>query len=111
MALDVPASFTAKNKEWKVVDIEADVLSSPELAAIIWNPEVVFTGKVNNPNLLFYVKDKKYAPNDIKNVVVNGEAEDIVLQDAESGNNFYCPKTFTAKRISYVHNYSMKSGH
>ena len=110
MALDVPASFTAKNKEWKVVGIQADVLSSPELAAIIWNPEVVFTGKVNNPNLLFYVKDKKYAPNDIKNVVVNGEAEDIVLQDAESGNNFYCPKTFTAKRISYVHNYSMKSG-
>ena len=111
MTLEVPASFTAKDKEWKVVGVEADVLSNPELAAIIWNPEVAFSGIVSNPNLLLYVKDKKYAPNDIKNVIVNGEAEDIVLQDAESGNNFYCPQAFTAKRISYIHNYSMKTGY
>ena len=111
MTLEVPASFSAKNKEWKVVGVEADVLNNSELAAIIWNPEVAFSGKVNNPNLLLYVKDKKYAPDDIKNVVVNGEAEDIELTDAENGNNFYCPQTFTAKRISYVHRYSMKTGY
>ena len=110
LSLEVPASFTAKNKEWKVVGIEADVLNNAELAAIIWNPDVAFSGKVNNPNLLLYVKDKKYAPEDIKNVVVNGEAENIELIDAENGNNFYCPQTFKAKRISYVHRYSMKTG-
>ena len=110
LSLEVPASFTAKNKEWNVVGVEAEVLDNPELAAIIWNPDVAFSGKVNNPNLLLYVKDKKYAPEDIKNVVVNGEAEIIELIDAENGNNFYCPQTFKAKRISYVHRYSMKTG-
>ena len=110
MSLEVPASFTAKNREWKVVGVEASVLDNSELAAIIWNPEVAFSGNVSNPNLLLYVKEKKFAPEDIKNVIVNGEAENIELVDAESGNNFYCPQAFTAKRISYIHRYSMKTG-
>ena len=108
--LTVPATINADDSEWNVMGIEADVRNNSELSAIFWNPEVAFSGSVSNVNLLLYVKDKQYAPSNIKNVVVNGEAEEIVLQDAESGNNFYCPQAFIAKRVSYVHNYSMKTG-
>lgn len=66
---------------------------------------------VDNSNLLLYVKDRSYAPTDISNIVVNDKANEIVLSDAASGNNFYCPQEFTAERISYVHNYSMQSGY
>ena len=110
--LTVPASFTAKEKTWTVVGIDEDALKdNTALAAIVWNPEVAFTAKVNNPNLLLYVKDAQYAPATIQNVVVNNQAENIVLVEAASGNDFYCPQTFTAKRISYEHNYSMISGY
>lgn len=111
LTLTVPSSITAKGKEWKVVGFEADVLKNAQLAAIIWNPEVKISGNFSNPNLLLYVKDKNYAPSNIMNVIANGVADEIVLKDAESGNNFYCPQAFTAKRVSYVHNYSMKSGY
>ena len=110
--LTVPASFTAKEKTWTVVGIDEDALKdNTTLAAIIWNPEVAFTAKVSNPNLLLYVKDAQYAPATIQNVVVNNQAENIVLVEAASGNDFYCPQAFTAKRISYEHNYSMISGY
>lgn len=110
--LTVPASFTAKEKTWTVVGIDEDALKdNTALSAIIWNPEVAFTAKVSNPNLLLYVKDAQYAPTTIQNVVVNNQAENIVLVEAASGNDFYCPQTFTAKRISYEHNYSMISGY
>ena len=85
------------------------------LAAIKWNAERAvpdaLTSGVNNPNLLLYVKDKSYAPAAVKNVVANGTADEIVLKETDGGNNFYCPETFTAKRISFVHNYSMESGY
>ena len=109
--LTVPATCNANNRQWTVIGVEANALSgNTELAAIIWNPEVTFNGVVSNPNLLLYVKDKKYAGM-VKNVIVNGMADEIILQDAASGNNFYCPQAFTAKRITYEHNYSMKSGY
>jgi hypothetical protein len=38
-------------------------------------------------------------------VVVGDVAEQIVLKDTVGNNNFFCPKQFTAKRISYTHNY------
>jgi hypothetical protein len=92
--------------------VETDALANcTDLAAIIWNPEVQFNGNVKNPNLLLYVKDKKYAPTTVRNVVVDNVAEEITLSDAESGNPFYCPKAFTAQRIIYEHNYSMTSGY
>jgi hypothetical protein len=112
LVLTVPASFEAKGKTWTVVGIDNDALSNAtELAAVIWQPEAAFTAKVNNPNLLLYVKKDEYAPTAIQNVVVDDVAENIVLVEAENGNNFYCPKAFTAKRISYEHNYSMISGY
>ena len=117
--LTVPASFTAKEKTWTVVGIDEDALKdNTTLAAIIWNPEVAFTAKVSNPNLLLYVKAAQYAPTTVQNVVVGDDdegevlmAENIVLVEAASGNDFYCPQAFTAKRISYEHNYSMISGY
>lgn len=80
------------------------------LAAIEWEAAFVMTdamlGTVNNPNLLFYTKDKAYAPASVANVVVDGRAGEIRL--SETGN-FFCPKAFTASAISYTHNYSMQS--
>ena len=112
LVLDVPATFTANNKEWKVVGIEKDALKdNSELAAIIWNPEVKFTENVNNPNLLLYVKSTEYAPSNVKNIIANSKAKSITLTDASNGNNFYCPQEFTAEQISYEHNYSMKTGY
>lgn len=116
--LTVPSKITAKGKTWRVVGVADDALKdNPELAAIVWKPEVLFSGEVKNPNLLLYVKADQYAPEGITNVIVgnmdNDEtlvAENIVLTEAESGNNFYCPIAFTAKRISYKHNYSMITG-
>jgi hypothetical protein len=43
--------------------------------------------------------------------VVGNIAEEIVLTEAAEGNNFYCPRAFTAKYISYEHNYSMITGY
>lgn len=85
------------------------------LAAITWNSNFQMTddmlGAVSNKNLLFYANDLSYAPASVKNVVVNGTAKEIVLSDAESGNNFYCPTTFTAEKISYTHRFGMESGY
>ena len=117
--LTIPATFTANGKTWTVTGIEDDALANAtELAAVIWDPEVPFTAQISNPNLLLYVKRNQYAQSNVQNVVVGDEnegealqADNIVLTEAESGNNFYCPKAFEAKRISYEHNYSMISGY
>ena len=110
--LTVPATCTANDRQWTVIGVETDALANcTDLAAIIWNPEVQFNGNIKNPNLLLYVKDKKFAPTTVRNVVVDNVAEEITLSDAESGNPFYCPKAFTAQRIIYEHNYSMTSGY
>ena len=119
LTLTVPATFEAKGKTWTVTGIDNDALvNATELAAIIWKPEVLFSGEVSNPNLLLYVKRADYAPSNIQNVVEGNEdegealqADNIVLAEAESGNNFYCPIAFTARRINYKHNYSMITGY
>ena len=109
--LTVPASISSNGSTWTVAGIETDALSgNSELAAVIWNPEVAFNATVSNPNLLLYVKAEQYAPAAIQNVVVNGTASNIVLKEASSGNNFYCPQAFTAQQISYTHNYQMQTG-
>ena len=111
LILEIPATITANDKDWKVVGVESEAFKdATELAAIIWNPEYNFTEPVSNPNLLLYVKSSDYAPSDIKNVIVNNKAKSITLTDAASGNNFYCPQQFTAEQITYEHNYSMKTG-
>lgn len=82
------------------------------LAAIEWNsanrvPEDILGG-ISLPNLLLYVKNANYANDVFKNVVVGNSAESITLHDSKS-SNFYCPREFTARKISYVHNYTQKT--
>ena len=84
-----------------------------QLAAITWNPSLRLTEQMlsgfENPNLLLYVKIATDAPTSVKNVVTNGVASSITLIDASGNNNFYCPTPFTAKHISYLHNYTMST--
>ena len=109
--IEVPAKFTYEGTEWKVTGVEDGALSDDKkLAAVIWNPETVFTPQVNNPNLLLYVTSASYASASIKNVVVNGVASNIILTEVANGNDFYCPREFTAQRISYTHRFGMTTG-
>lgn len=109
--LDVPATISYQDHNWKVIGIDnVALIGHPELAAIIWNPTAGFTLDVSNPNLLLYVTSANYAPSSITNVIVNNTAEKIILTDASSGNDFYCPKAFTANSINYTHNYVMTTG-
>ena len=111
LVLEIPERINYQEEEWIVTGMEEDVLDShEETAAIIWNPAAPFTGRVSNPNLLLYVTDASYAPANIKNVVVNGNASSITLTDAQGGNNFYCPRVFTAQQITYTHRYGMRTG-
>lgn len=85
-----------------------------QLAAITWNsstvelPEDVATD-VANPNMLVYATTLSMIPYSIKNVVINGVANNILLADSTGNNNFYCPESFLARRISYTHNYQQKT--
>ena len=109
--LEVPETITYENETWTVMGLKDGALENCEnLAAVIWDPSAVFNARVSNPNLLLYVKDKAYASYGVKNVIVNGKAESIELTDASSGNDFYCPRTFKAKKISYSHRYNMETG-
>ena len=109
--LNVPTSVSYMNNTWEVAGIQENALEScDKLAAVVWNPAVPFGAKVTNPNLLLYVKDKKYDLWSIQNLVVNGTAKNIILKEALNGNDFYCPKAFTAESISYTHNYKMETG-
>ena len=109
--LEVPSEVIYPNTAWKVVGIDTGALDDcKKISAIIWNPDAAFTEVVDNPNLLLYVKDAKYVPASIKNVVVNGTANSIVLSEALYNNDFYCPLEFTAKSIAYTHNYKMETG-
>ena len=109
--LEVPETITYGNETWTVMGLKDGALDQCEnLATVIWEPSTVFNARVSNPNLLLYVKDKSYASFGVNNVIVNGTAESIELTDASSGNDFYCPKAFKAKKISYSHRYNMETG-
>lgn len=109
--LDVPVMVRYQDIEWTVIGINNGALANNmELAAVIWHLDTPFTENVTNPNFLLYVNQAQYAPSSIKNVVVNGTANSITLTDAFSGNNFYCPKEFTAQKVSYTHHYTMETG-
>ncbi len=85
------------------------------LGAVIWNstaavPADLFDGVVH-ANALIYVSSPAIAANaPLRNRVVNGMADEIVLSDASSAEgNFYCPIEFTAKSITYEHAYGMET--
>ena len=85
-----------------------------KLAALTWNsssielPEDVVTD-VANPNMLVYAKVQAMIPYTMKNVIVNGVANNIVLVDSAGNNNFRCPEEFLARRITYTHNYQQET--
>ena len=111
ICIEVPDRVDYKDYVWLITSIDDAALSGcKDLAAVIWQPSVRFGARVSNQNLLLYVKDAAYAPSDIKNIVVNGVADQIALTDAQSGNNFCCPQAFEAKHISYSHHYGMTTG-
>ena len=109
--LEVPATVAYGDNVWEVTGIAEDALTGcPDLAAAIWNPNAQFKATVSNPNFLLYVSDAKYVAWEDQNAVVDGVAARIVLSDGKEGNDFYCPRSFTAEKITYTHNYSMESG-
>lgn len=72
-------------------------------------PDSIYA-QIENPNLLVYVNNASLAPSSVQNVVINGQAREIVLTDVTSGNNnFYVPQTFTAERISYTRNFTQST--
>jgi hypothetical protein len=84
------------------------------IAAIIWNKESALTESdlqgITNPNLLVYVNEARLAPSNVQNVVINGLAREIVLTDAQDGNNdWYAPQAFVAERISYTRNFAQST--
>lgn len=82
------------------------------IAAIDWNslsqvPDDILDG-MNLPNMLMYVRNASSVSTKFSNVIIGSIAEKIELSDAE-GSNFYCPREFTARNISYKHTYSQKT--
>jgi hypothetical protein len=86
------------------------------LAAIVWNADIDLTAEmlngINNPNLLLYVNRATLAPwTDNVVSLINNWSSNIVLQDVVDGDgNFYCPHPFTASKISYTRNFTLRSG-
>ena len=110
--LEIPASVSYDGITYQVTGIDNDVFKGSSMAALIWDVEAVlpnnaFSNASIGSNFLLYVKSSSYAPSSVKNVVVNGMAQTIVLSD--DGGQFYCPQAFAARNISYTHNYSMET--
>ena len=112
-SLEIPASVSYDGTTYQVTGIADNAFNGSNMAALIWNvetalPSNAFSNASIGSNFLLYVKSSSYAPSSVKNVVVDGTASSIVLND--DGGQFYCPKAFMAKSISYTHNYSMETG-
>ncbi|GEM_PF-6298765 len=91
-------------------DMFKDCSSLAAIQAGNANIPAIEYNKINNPNLLVYVNDATLVPGGIQNVVINGTAAEIILTDAESGNNnWYCPQPFTAQKISYTRNFQQQT--
>lgn len=113
VSVEIPASVNYDGATYQVTGIDNDALKGSSLAALIWNVEAVLPNNTFNnaslgSNFLLYVKSASYAPSSVKNVVVDGSAQSVSLSD--DGGQFYCPQAFTARSISYTHNYSMETG-
>lgn len=112
-SIEIPVSVSYDGTTYKVTGIADDAFKGSNMGALIWDveaalPNNAFSNASIGSNFLLYVKSSSYAPSSVKNVVVDGTAQAIVLSD--DGGQFYCPQAFTARRISYSHNYSMETG-
>ena len=110
----IPATVSYDGDTWTVAGVVDGAFNLSAITAITWNPNTAIGdeafGAQTNPNLLLYVKSEAYAPSNVQNVIANGRARKIVLTDAASGNDFFCPEAFTAEEISYTHRYGMTTG-
>ena len=84
------------------------------LAAITWNSKACRLtaeafGEHRNPNMLFYVQSENMVGIDKANVVSNGRARSISLQDGMEYHDFYCPVAFHTDIVSYTHDFRMKT--
>ena len=112
-SLEIPASVSYDGTTYQVSGITDGIFDGSNMGALIWDVEAALPNNAFNKtsigsNFLLYVKSSNYAPSSVKNVVVNGSASVILLSD--DGGQFYCPQAFTARNISYTHNYSMETG-
>ena len=111
--VEIPASVSYDETTYQITGIDDHAFDGSTMAALIWDVEAALSSKAfNNANIgsnfLLYVRSASYAPSSVKNVVVNGSAQSIVLSD--DGGQFYCPQAFTAEKISYTHYYNMETG-
>ena len=111
-SMEIPTSVSNDGTTYQVTGIADDIFKGSSMGALIWNvdaalPNNAFSNALIGSNFLLYVKSSTYAPSSVKNVVVNGTAQTIVLSD--DGGQFYCPQAFTTRSISYTHNYSMET--
>ena len=111
--LEIPASVSYNGTSYQLTGVADNAFSGCTMAALIWNADVAlpsnaFSSASIGSNFLLYVKSESYAPSSVKNIIVNGTAQTITLSD--DGGQFYCPQSFTARSISYTHNYSMETG-
>lgn len=113
VSVEIPASVSYEGTTYQVTGVDNDVFKGSSMAALIWDvdaalPNNAFSNASIGSNFLLYVKSSSYAPSSVKNVVVDGSAQSVSLSD--DGGQFYCPQAFTARSISYTHNYSMETG-
>ena len=97
----------------RVTHFESFFERCPSLAAIqagSANIPAEEYANIANPNLLVYVNEASLAPQGVQNVVINGQAKEIILTDVTEGNNnWYCPQAFTAERISYAREFKQQT--
>ena len=113
ISIEIPSSVSYEGEIYTVSDINKHAFDGSHMAALIWNVDFALSSDVFDnmgigSNFLLYLKSDSYAPSSVKNVIVDGNAQSILLSD--DGGQFYCPQTFTARSISYTHNYSMETG-
>ena len=109
--LTVPATVTT---------VEGSIMDDcSQLSAVFWDSTADVYDKSNNYGwgndcyLYLGSKNTSYGPN-WKNVIVEGVAENIefyhVTYADRNNTNYYCPKAFKAKKISYTKQYTQGTG-
>lgn len=85
-----------------------------ELTSIDWNSQTPvpddLLGGAEMPNLLLFVRYAYVAGPVWRNVVVNGTAQEITLEESTT-SNFHNPRPFTARRITYRRTFAQESGY
>lgn len=107
-------ALAGANMTWVTTPLQLEAVGSRifegcnRLCAVTWSTispalPADALGQDKNPNLLLYVRTETAAPQGIQNVVSNGVARSILLNDSA---DFFCPVTFVAGDISYTHEYT-----